>query len=65
MEFCGVAVSFGEFGDIHVVIFVQDVACNFVRSSVFVVFAVVVNCRFAIAVLCFVGKSSSFVIVVR
>ena len=33
--------------------------------SMFVVFAVVLNCRFAIAALCFVGKSSSFVIVVR
>ena len=40
-------------------------AYNFVRTSMFVVFAVVVNWRFAIAVLCIVGKSSSFVIVVR
>ena len=40
-------------------------AYNFVRSSMFVVFAVVINCRFAIVALSFVGKSSSFVIVVR
>ena len=64
MEFCGVAVSFGEFGDMHVVVFVQDVAYNFVSSGMFVVFAVVVNCRFVIAAVCFV-KSSSFVIVIR
>ena len=35
-----------------------------VRACLFV-FAVVVNCRFAIAALCFVAKSSSLVIVVR
>ena len=40
-------------------------AYNFVSSSVFVVFAAVVNCRFVIVAVCFVGKLSSFVIVVR
>ena len=40
-------------------------AYNFVSSSVLVVFAAVVNCRFVIVGLCFVSKSSSFVIVVR
>ena len=39
-------------------------AYNFVSSSMFVVFAVVVNCRFAIAAVRFVGKLS-FVIIVR
>ena len=39
-------------------------AYNFVSSSMFVVYAVVINCRFAIAVVCFGGKSLSFVIVV-
>ena len=63
MEFGGVAVSFGEFGDMHVMVFVQDVANNFVSSSVLVVLAAVVNCGFV--GFCFVSKSSSFVIVVR
>ena len=40
-------------------------AYNFFSSSVFVVFAAVVDCRFVFLVVCFVGKLSSFVIVVR
>ena len=37
---------------------------NFVSSSMFVVFAAVVDSRFVIVTVCFVAKSSSFVIVV-
>ena len=40
-------------------------AYNFVSSSMFVVFAAVVDCGFVIVAVCFVGKLSSFVIVVR
>ena len=43
MEFCGVAVGFGELGNVHVVILIEYVTYNFVSSTVFVVFAVVVN----------------------
>ena len=40
-------------------------AYNFVSSCMFVVFAAVVRCRFVIVAVCYVGKLSSFVIVVR
>ena len=64
MEFCGVAVGFGELGNVHVVILVEYVAYNFVSSAVFVVFVMVVNCWFVAVSLFFVGESA-FVSVIR
>ena len=39
-------------------------AYNFISASVFVLFTAIVNCRFVIVEVCFLGKLSLFVIVV-
>ena len=63
MELFGVAVGFGEFGNVYVVVFVEDVAYNFVSSSMFIVFAAVEN-RWSVVVLFYSVSKSLFVSVV-
>ena len=63
MKFCSVAVGLGEYGNVYVVVFVEDVAYNFVSSSMFVVFAAVENPWFVV-VLLWPVRTSSFVCVV-
>ena len=51
MKFCGIAVSFGEFWNVKVVVFAEYALDDFVAPDMFVVFAAVVNNQWTVAVL--------------
>lgn len=51
MKFGGIAVSFGEFWNVKVVVFAEYALNDFVCAEMFVVFAAVVNNQWTVVVL--------------
>ena len=50
MKFGGIAVSFGEFWNVKVVVFAEYALDDFVCADMFVVFAAVVNNKWTVVV---------------